>query len=141
MFERKASLAYTPVWNPHSGGKIYNISGRLPRFDSYSSRHVYWNGGYFGSIYQVKAILPKPKVCHLLPSRQAIKLISFSSMVEFSKRTPQQLHLGCCRWNRRYNSEYTVSCMTIHLFQLLTFIRFDVCPFLSNSIPSLTSVV
>jgi len=24
-------------------------------------RHVYWNGGYFGSIYQVKAILPKPQ--------------------------------------------------------------------------------
>ncbi|PPQ91620.1 hypothetical protein CVT25_012801 [Psilocybe cyanescens] len=23
--------------------------------------HVYWNGGYFGSIYQVKALLPKPQ--------------------------------------------------------------------------------
>jgi len=23
-------------------------------------RHVYWNGGYFGCIYQVKALLPKP---------------------------------------------------------------------------------
>jgi len=24
-------------------------------------RHVWWNGGYFASIYQVKALLPKPK--------------------------------------------------------------------------------
>ncbi|KDR77997.1 hypothetical protein GALMADRAFT_244964 [Galerina marginata CBS 339.88] len=24
-------------------------------------RHVWWNGGYFGSIYQVKALLPKPE--------------------------------------------------------------------------------
>ncbi|KJA26546.1 hypothetical protein HYPSUDRAFT_213143 [Hypholoma sublateritium FD-334 SS-4] len=24
-------------------------------------RHVYWNGGYFGSIYSVKALLPKPE--------------------------------------------------------------------------------
>ncbi|KAF8883885.1 mitochondrial carrier domain-containing protein [Gymnopilus junonius] len=23
-------------------------------------RHVYWNGGYFGTIYQVKSLLPKP---------------------------------------------------------------------------------
>ncbi|PPQ71140.1 hypothetical protein CVT26_010834 [Gymnopilus dilepis] len=23
-------------------------------------RHVYWNGGYFGTIYQIKALLPKP---------------------------------------------------------------------------------
>lgn len=22
-------------------------------------RHVWWNGGYFGSIYQIKALLPK----------------------------------------------------------------------------------
>lgn len=25
-------------------------------------RHVWWNGGYFGSIFQVKAMLPKPVV-------------------------------------------------------------------------------
>ncbi|KAH9476557.1 putative mitochondrial 2-oxodicarboxylate carrier [Psilocybe cubensis] len=24
-------------------------------------RHVYWNGGYFGSIYQIKSLLPKPQ--------------------------------------------------------------------------------
>ena len=25
-------------------------------------RHFWWNGGYFGSIYQVRAMLPKPEV-------------------------------------------------------------------------------
>lgn len=27
-------------------------------------RHVFWNGGYFGCIFQVRALLPKPKVCN-----------------------------------------------------------------------------
>ena len=25
-------------------------------------RHFWWNGGYFGAIFQVKALLPKPTV-------------------------------------------------------------------------------
>ena len=25
------------------------------------TRHFYWNGGYFGTIYSIKAALPKPK--------------------------------------------------------------------------------
>ena len=29
-------------------------------------RHVYWNGGYFGCIHQVKSLLPKPDVCAVL---------------------------------------------------------------------------
>ena len=29
-----------------------------------SLRHFWWNGGYFGCIFQVRALLPKPKVCY-----------------------------------------------------------------------------
>ena len=28
-------------------------------------RHLWWNGGYFGSIFQVKTMLPKAEVCRL----------------------------------------------------------------------------
>lgn len=28
-------------------------------------RHLWWNGGYFGSIFQVKTMLPKAEVCYL----------------------------------------------------------------------------
>lgn len=28
-------------------------------------RHLWWNGGYFGSIFQVKTMLPKAEVCCL----------------------------------------------------------------------------
>ena len=40
------------------------VSVLSPRFERYSEvfRHFWWNGGYFGCIHQVRAILPKPKV-------------------------------------------------------------------------------
>jgi len=43
---------------------IYRSEGALGFYAGMEStfwRHVWWNGGYFGSIYQVKALLPKPK--------------------------------------------------------------------------------
>jgi len=43
---------------------IYRSDGALGFYAGMEStfwRHVWWNGGYFGSIYQVKALLPKPK--------------------------------------------------------------------------------
>jgi hypothetical protein len=36
-------------------------------------RHLWWNGGYFGTIFQVKSMLPKAEVCpfpHLHLGRQ-----------------------------------------------------------------------
>jgi len=43
---------------------IYRSEGLLGFYAGMEStfwRHFWWNGGYFGSIYQVKALLPKPK--------------------------------------------------------------------------------
>jgi solute carrier family 25 2-oxodicarboxylate transporter 21 len=38
-------------------------------------RHLWWNGGYFGSIFQVKTMLPKAEVCCLpLPGIQTKNL-------------------------------------------------------------------
>ena len=50
-------------WSQPSGGERWHT---LIRVRLYSFRHVYWNGGYFGCIHQVKALLPKPDVCALL---------------------------------------------------------------------------
>lgn len=33
-------------------------------------RHVWWNGGYFGSIFQVKALLPKAEVSNVCAVRR-----------------------------------------------------------------------
>jgi len=37
------------------------VLGLYAGMESTFWRHVWWNGGYFGSIYQVKSLLPKPK--------------------------------------------------------------------------------
>ncbi|KAG5726125.1 hypothetical protein E4T56_gene2939 [Termitomyces sp. T112] len=37
------------------------VLGLYAGMESTFWRHVYWNGGYFGCIFQVKAILPKPE--------------------------------------------------------------------------------
>lgn len=37
-------------------------------------RHLYWNGGYFGCIFQVRALLPKAEVRHLpMPSLASVQ--------------------------------------------------------------------
>lgn len=38
------------------------VLGLYAGMESTFWRHFWWNGGYFGSIFQVKALLPKPKV-------------------------------------------------------------------------------
>jgi hypothetical protein len=51
-----------PEWNRHSGGAINTvIPAKCPRIKLQIYRHVYWNGGYFGCIYTVKSLLPKPE--------------------------------------------------------------------------------
>ncbi|KAF8200221.1 mitochondrial carrier domain-containing protein [Pholiota molesta] len=37
------------------------ILGLYAGMESTFWRHVYWNGGYFGCIYQIKSLLPKPE--------------------------------------------------------------------------------
>ena len=39
------------------------VLGLYAGMESTFWRHVWWNGGYFGSIFQVKSLLPKPTVC------------------------------------------------------------------------------
>jgi len=44
--------------------KIVQQQGLLGMYSGMEStfwRHVWWNGGFFGSIYQVRAVLPKPQ--------------------------------------------------------------------------------
>jgi len=41
--------------------KSDGVLGFYAGMESTFWRHVWWNGGYFGSIYQVKSLLPKPK--------------------------------------------------------------------------------
>lgn len=41
--------------------KSEGVFGFYAGMESTFWRHVWWNGGYFGSIYQVKSLLPKPK--------------------------------------------------------------------------------
>ena len=39
------------------------VLGLYAGMESTFWRHFWWNGGYFGSIFQVKSLLPKPTVC------------------------------------------------------------------------------
>ena len=56
------------------------VLGLYAGMESTFWRHLWWNGGYFGSIFQVKALLPKPTVrlpgstqhIHVWNSRPAI---------------------------------------------------------------------
>ncbi|KAG6910449.1 hypothetical protein DXG01_010374 [Tephrocybe rancida] len=41
--------------------KKEGVLGLYAGMESTFWRHVYWNGGYFGCIFQVKALLPKPE--------------------------------------------------------------------------------
>ena len=38
------------------------VLGLYAGMESTFWRHLWWNGGYFGAIFQVKALLPKPTV-------------------------------------------------------------------------------
>jgi len=43
--------------------KREGVLGLYAGMESTFWRHLWWNGGYFGAIFQVKALLPKPTVC------------------------------------------------------------------------------
>ncbi|KAF5367348.1 hypothetical protein D9615_010268 [Tricholomella constricta] len=49
------------------------VLGLYAGMESTFWRHVYWNGGYFGCIFQVRALLPKPE------TQQALLLNNFIS--------------------------------------------------------------
>jgi len=57
----KASTFKGPMDVVKSIFKSEGVLGFYAGMESTFWRHVWWNGGYFGSIYQVKALLPKPQ--------------------------------------------------------------------------------
>ena len=56
-----ASLVSMLAWSQHFGGWC-NSSNEIGQGADYSCSHLYWNGGYFGTIFTVKEYLPKAKV-------------------------------------------------------------------------------
>jgi hypothetical protein len=80
---------------------------QLDNFISCRFRHVYWNGGYFGCIHEVKTLLPKPDVRAVLFFRTRSKFYHFC--IEPTSATHEQLRVWCYRWFCRYRVEYTVS--------------------------------
>ena len=107
------------------------FSNLMTTFISCCFRQVYWNGGYFGCIHQVKALLPKPDVRAVLFSTPELDLDLIIS-AEPTRATLEQLRVWCHRWFRRYRVEYTVSHSAIStligvikvIFKIIT--RFDV---------------
>ncbi|KAF9522612.1 mitochondrial carrier domain-containing protein [Crepidotus variabilis] len=57
----KASTYKGPIDVIKQVVKRDGVLGLYAGMESTFWRHVYWNGGYFGCIHQVKAILPKPQ--------------------------------------------------------------------------------
>lgn len=88
---------------------------RSPFYYSYLLlRHVYWNGGYFGCIHQVKAILPKPQVCQsFIPFVMELNLFPspcYQIRAVFPEWTDEQLYLRNGRRVRWYHPQHPVSC-------------------------------
>lgn len=51
--------------------KNEGVLGMYNGLESTFWRHVVWNGGYFGCIFQVRSLLPKAEVRHLTPLNAA----------------------------------------------------------------------
>ena len=67
------------------------VLGLYAGMESTFWRHLWWNGGYFGSIFQVKALLPKPTVCFSLHSNP-----HWDSRDEGYRIKPPKCEITCC---------------------------------------------
>ena len=62
------------AWSRPFGGRFAPASGMLPDALLPPLRHFWWNGGYFGCIFQARSMLPKADVSLSLTRRRGVDL-------------------------------------------------------------------